>query len=359
MDTVSLKKYIYENNKIEYVLQEIGCGNIKYHSNKEFYAASNHNGDNPGAVNVKNCPQLWVTNWTRQNEFPEGSDIFNLVQYSKQCSFVESVKYLHKILDLDYSPYKKQEKKEKFDPLNVFKRVLSARRRVDVNEIHAISDEALNDYVPMLHISWFREGVMPWTREKFGIAYSYKHKRVVIPHRYWLTGELLGFNMRSTVENFEQFGISKYLITKNMNKSMNVYGYYENSKNIEGSGYCVLYEGEKSVLKRDSLNDSTGLALSGKSISNEQVRIILSLNINEVVIAFDKDVAIDEVRHACEKFYNFRKVSYIYDKWNLLDNKQSPADAKNKVFNFLFKYRIKYDENEHDLYLDSLGRKNE
>lgn len=356
MDTVSLKKYIYENNKIEYVLQEIGCGNIKYHSNKDFYSCSNYNGDNPGAVNVKNCPQLWVTNWTRQNEFPEGSDIFNLVQYSKQCSFVESVKYLHKILDLDYTPYKKQEKKEKFDPLSVFKRVLSARRRVDVSEIHAISDEALNDYVPMLHISWFREGVMPWTREKFGIAYSYKHKRVVIPLRSWLDGALLGFNQRTTVDNYEELGISKYYINPLYQKSLNLYGLWENREEIEQKRYVVIVESEKSVLKRHSLNDGTCVALQGKTLSDEQLRIILGLDVDEVIVALDNDVPIEEVRYMCEKFYRFRKVSYVKDSWDLLDKKDSPCDVKNKVYNFLMKFRTIYDSTEHSKYLKSIER---
>ena len=356
MDTVSLKKYIYENNKIEYVLQEIGCDNIKYHPNKDFYAASNFNGDNPGAINIKNCSQLWVTNWTRQNEFPEGSDIFNLVQYNKQCSFVESVKYLHKILGLDYSPYKKQEKKEKFDPLNVFKRVLSAKRRVDVSEIHAISDEALNDYVPLLHISWFREGVMPWSREKFGIAYSYKHKRVVIPLRSWLDGTLLGFNQRTTVENYEELGVSKYYINPSYQKSLNLYGLWENREEIEQKRYVVIVESEKSVLKRHSLNDGTCIALQGKTLSDEQLRIILGLDIDEVIIALDNDVSIEEVRYMCDKFYRFRKVSYVKDLWDLLGAKDSPCDAKNKIYNFLIKFRTTYDDGEHSKYLKSLQK---
>ena len=54
MDTISLKKYIFENNKIEYILNEIGCRDIVYHKNKEFYSCSNFNGDNKSAVNVKN-----------------------------------------------------------------------------------------------------------------------------------------------------------------------------------------------------------------------------------------------------------------------------------------------------------------
>lgn len=356
MDAVSLKKHIYENNKIEYVLQEIGCGNIKYHSNKEFYSCSNYNGNNSGAVNVKNCPQLWVTNWTRPNEFGEGSDIFDLVQYNKKCTFVEAIKYLHEILGLEYSPYKKGKNKEKkIDPLYIFKRVLSYKKRVNVDDINMIDESVLDEYIPILHIDWFREGIMPWTAKKFGLAYSYKHKRVVIPHRYWLTGQMLGMNMRTTVQNYEEFGIKKYYLTSGMNKSINLYGLYENYNTIKDAGYVCVYEAEKSVLKRDSLCDSTGVALSGHIMSDEQARILNGLNV-EIVICLDKDVSINEVRSMCEKFYRIKNVSYVYDKWDLLDEKQSPADASKKIFDFMFKYRVKYDYKEHQKYLDSLNK---
>jgi len=54
MTISELKEYIFENNKIEYILVEIGCGNIVYHPNKEYYSCSNFDGDNPSAINVKN-----------------------------------------------------------------------------------------------------------------------------------------------------------------------------------------------------------------------------------------------------------------------------------------------------------------
>jgi DNA primase len=136
-----------------------------------------------------------------------------------------------------------------------------------------------------------------------------------------------------------------------------IYGYWENQESIEQAGYCIIYEAEKSVLKRDSRNDSTGLALHGHSISEEQLRIILSLNVNEIIIAMDKDIPIEEIRAICEKFYRIRKVSYIYDRWDILGAKDSPADTCNKIYNFLFKHRIVYDESEHQKYLKSLENK--
>ena len=196
---------------------------------------------------------------------------------------------------------------------------------------------------------------MPWTARKFGLAYSYRRKRVIIPHRYWMTGELIGINARTTVSNYEELGIRKYYLTEGMNKSINLYGLYENYNEIQKAGYVVVYESEKSVLKRDSLNDPTGVALSGHTLSDEQAAILIGLNV-EIIIALDKDVPIEEVRHVCEKFRNIRNVSYIYDQWDLLEDKQSPADASNKVYNFLFKYRSKYDDEMHKKYLESLEK---
>lgn len=358
MDTTSLKEYIFNNNKVEFVLDKIGCKSIKYHSSKNFYSATNYNGDNTGAVNVYNTKYLLIHNWTRESEFDDLSDIISLVQYNKKCSFVDAVKYIHNILGLELTPYKKEEKKEKLDPLAIFKNAISRHRAiVDVAEIQAIKEEAINDYVPLLYIDWLREGVMPWAAKKFGLAYSYKYHRVVIPIRYWLDGTLVGFNQRTTVENYEELGIRKYFLTASYRKSLNLYGLWENREKIEDKRTVVICESEKSVLKRYSRNDGTCVALQGKKLSDEQRRIIIGLNVNEVIIALDNDVPIEEVRHICEQFYHIRNVSYVKDRWNLLGDKDAPADAENKVYNFLMKHRVRYDESEHQKYLSSLKKK--
>lgn len=355
MTVNELKEYIYEQNKIEYILEEIGCHNIVYHPNKEYYSCANFNGDNPSAINVKNNEYLGVINYTRTKEFGDNSDIITLVQYNKGLSFIEAIKYMHKILDLPFEFKRKEDKSQKrFDPLSIFKRALrSSRRAINVDDIHVLDDKLLDDFVPMLHIDWYREGVMPWTREKFKLAYSYKHKRVIIPLRYWATGELLGFNQRTTVENYEEFNIKKYFITPTYPKALNLYGLYENYDSIQKAGYVVVAESEKSVLKRDSLGDGTVVALSGKSISDEQVRILIGLNV-EIVIGLDKDVDVNEVRHMCEKFKNIRKVSYIHDFIGILEDKDAPMDASNKDYQFLLESRIVYDRSEQRRYQESL-----
>lgn len=356
MTVTELKQHIFKNEKIEHVLESIGCHHIKYHPQKNYYSCANHDGDNDTAINVQNNEYLNVVNWTRPADFDEMSDLITLVQYAKQMSFIESIKYLHSLLGLEYKNVKRPIKKKS----NGFGRRIKSYAtysRVNVEEIDVYDEAIFEDYVPYLHIDWVHEGVMEWTRKKFGLMYSYEYSRVVIPHRYWLTGDLIGYNMRTTVPNWEMLGIKKYYLPPGYNKSVNLYGLWENRESIEKAGYVVVVESEKSVLKRDSLNDPTLVALSGKFMSEEQRRILLGLDVQEIVIALDKDVPQREVWNMCEKLWRHRKVSYIYDKFDLLGEKDSPADARMKIYDYLFQFRITYDESEHKKFIDSCKNK--
>lgn len=360
MDIQSLKKYIHENQKIEHVLSSLGCHTIKHNEKKGYYSAAHKDGDNPAGIIIYDNKYLNYISYSRNVTFDDHKDIVSLIQDTNNVDFVSALKWLHKILDIEFTPYKRPDNNDdnKIDILKMFREIREKRHEnmINVADIHEIDEEVIDEYVPMLHIDWFREGIMPWTRKKFGLCYSYKHKRMIVPIRYWIDGSLLGFNQRTMIENWKELGISKYFITPSYQKSLNLYGFWENKKSIEDAGYCVVVESEKSVLKRHSRNDGTCVALQGKTMSEEQRRIIQSLNISEVVIALDKDVSIDEVRCICEKFYGFRNVSYIRDTWGLLKDKDSPCDAQNKIYDFLFKYRVEYDENEHRKYLASLKK---
>lgn len=356
MTVEDLKEYIYKENKIEYILENIGCHSIKYHTNKDYFSAANYNGDNTGAINIKNNNYLNCINHTRKKYFNENSDLITLVGYNKNINFSESIKYIHKLLGLKFTYKKVDKSEEKIDPLQIFKRVRHHNRKVNVLDFEVLDENILNDFLPNIHITWFREGIMPWTVNKFGLGYSYHWKRIIIPLRYWLTGELLGTNARTTVENYDEFNIPKYFITPTYPKNYNIFGLWEHMNDIIKLGYVVVYESEKSTLKRDSLMDYSGVSISGHSISDEQVRILIGLEV-DVIISMDKDVSIEEIRYMCSKFYGIRNVYYTYDKYDLIGQKDSIADASNKIFEYLMKYKIKFDEHEHKEYLKSLERK--
>jgi DNA primase len=355
MVALELKQFIYDNNKIEYILEDLGCTNIVCHSEKGFISACQPTGNNPMGVVIKNCSNLNYYSYSRNIHIEEGKDIFNLIQDIKKIKFADAIKYTHKILGLKYEYSEKKVEAPKYDLNALFKKAQSKRKRIcNIGDIEYLDEHILSDFYPGIHINLFREGIIKKTIEKFNLGYSYKWKRTIFPHYYWLTGQLLGYNARTSVDNYELFNIPKYFITPGMKKEVNLYGLYQNMEEIEKQHIIVIGESEKNVLKRDSRGDSTWVALSGKSISEEQVRIILGLNIHEVVVALDKDVPIEEIWSICERFYRKRKVSYIWDKYDLLQKKDSVADASNKVYDYLFKHRVVYDEKEHQEYLKRL-----
>ena len=46
MDVKALKEYVYNNNYVEQLLNNIGCHHIKYHASKEYWSCANKDGDN-------------------------------------------------------------------------------------------------------------------------------------------------------------------------------------------------------------------------------------------------------------------------------------------------------------------------
>ena len=274
-------------------------------------------------------------------------DIFVLVMELNKITFGKANKLVHEYLGLNYSFKTNKKEANVPDVLDVFKKI----RRIScvVNkDVEIYDDNILKEYTPLPYISWIREGIMPFACKKFNIGYSYDKKRIIIPWRYWCgsDNQYVGIVGRTTVSNYQDFDIPKYFGIKPFAKGMDVYGLYENYKTIQEKGYVVLFESEKSTLKRYSRKDGTGVSIGSHTLSDEQVKILISLNV-DIVIALDKDVSQNEVRKECEKFYGIRNIYYIYDKWDILGEKESPADRPNKQYEFMLKYKIKYDENEH------------
>lgn len=287
-------------------------------------------------------------------------DIFTLVMEIKGISFGKANKHIHKLLGLSYTySSKEKEEEEKNDPLQIFKKVKKKRHILD-KDVPIYDESCMKEYVDLPHISWVREGILPFACKRFNIGYSYDRKRIVIPERKWDgdNNDYIGISGRTTVENYEMFDIPKYFkLSDTYPKGINIYGLNENYKTIQEAGYVVVLESQKSVLKRYSRKDGTATAIGNCELTEEQVKILISLNV-EICICLDEGISLQHIRKECEKFYPIRKVSYMYDKWGLIQkgSKNSPADMSNKIYEFMKKHRTIYDEKERRLYKEWLEK---
>jgi DNA primase len=345
-----LKEYIIQNDLTPKILEDLNCVSIV--KNLKEYRCGLPNDHNKNRIAIKS--DTLKTTIYKSNDATIRGNIFTLCMEIKGFDFYSANKYLHYLFGLEFniSDLKNKDKIiKKENPLNIFTKV--KRSRCIVNEENQVYDEnIIRQYEQIPHMSWIREGIMPKTCKEFNIGYSFDRQRIVIPHRLWYgnKNDYLGVIGRTTIEEYEMLDIPKYYPLKKFYKGLNLYGLQENYKYIQEAGYVVVYEAEKSVLKRHSLLDKTGVALCCHDITPEQIRILIGLDV-DIIIALDKGISINHVRSICNNFYGIRNVSYIWDKYDLLKDKESPADVKNKIYNYLFKYKVEFDEKERKEYL--------
>jgi len=358
----SLLTFFVNNEEyITIVLEALGCTNIKRFRKRDCdelrFAVPGHHNATCGVVNIQS---LLFSSFHDEVDY-KGS-LIGFVQYMKQCTLEEAMFWMRQMVKIDLSA------------LTMFMPVIpktctfgqfiidTAKRSVvntteknlelfDLNEQHC--------YVWMPHIELIKEGITSEVQKKFNIGYDMASKRILFPHRYWSGKEndYVGIIGRTTNPAWDLLGIPKYYPLKSYPKSMNLYGLYENLKEIKPNNlskeqevfyktikddnYIVLYEAEKSVLKRASWCDYTGVALMGHELSNEQINIINNLDdVVEVVFALDNDISVTKVQEMCNKIHK-KRTSYIVDKFNFLGPKDSPADTNPRNFEILFKNRVK------------------
>ena len=79
------------------------------------------------------------------------------------------------------------------------------------------------------------------------------------------------------------------------------------------------------------------VAVGSHNISPTQINKIIRMNVSNVVIAFDKDVSRNELLEEYKKLCDFAEVTCIIDRFDLLEEKESPMD-KFDNWEILYKY---------------------
>ena len=198
---------------------------------------------------------------------------------------------------------------------------------------------------------------MPSTMRKFDIKMSITDQQIVIPHRDE-NGNLVGVRARNLNKEVVDKGM-KYAPIKQGTTFLNhptgatLYGLYENKENIESVKKIVLFESEKSVLQLDSFYHGYGIGvcMSGSSFSDRQLDLIKNLDIDEVIIAVDKEfekIGDDLERYYAQKIEKtiankikpYKNVSVVWDKKGLINMKDSPTDNGKDTWIELFRNRI-------------------
>lgn len=342
MDLKELKIYLRDNpEKILDILEFMGCHHIKMIRDKRIQCALPYPSDNPTSISIKLNERLDSVIYTK-NEFEqyEYKDFLSVIQFIKQCELVLALEIINEVTGLIVQ--RNLNKK----CVSLTTSILKQFKRHNKNNDDYIEDIILKEKMNSLFckgisLIYLKDGIAEETQIKFGLLYDSIGNRIVIPIRNE-KGELIGFKGRTCDIDYKKKGISKFLSYYPCNNNNYLFGYFENKKCIEISSELLVFEAEKSIMQLDSMNINNVVSCNKKNISYLQLHKLLKSN-KTIVLAFDKDVTLEQIYIECRKFKGLCKVMYIYDRDNLLKGKESPCDKGKDVFMKLYdEYKFEY-----------------
>lgn len=333
MDIRDLKQEILNRELISDILSEIGCHHIQ--DRGEYYSCGNKDGDNPRAIVVYKNEYISCTNYTRQiAKNGRSADIFDLVAYAEDCSFVEAMKFVCNIAGIDYYG-ENTDIPESLQIIKLLKQMSIGEDDEDNIPVKPISEKILSYYLPYGNKMFENDNISLEVQQEFEIGFDPLSGYITIPIRDGL-GALCGVKGR-------YFGVpderhTKYTHIEKCNKSKILYGYWQNKDYIKNNKYLFIVESEKAVQQLATMGIRNTVSTGGKTISKHQIELIIRTGCTPI-FAYDQDVSADELKEISKMFMEGIDVYAIIDEENILDEKESPSDDSGK-FQYLVKNHV-------------------
>lgn len=317
-----------DKSKIVKVLEELKCHKINPHYRNQVRCALPDGETNTSVQIILNeFLPAYVYSRSGYDDY-EIKDIISLVQFLLKSNFTTAVHWLCQILDIEYDATKTIIRNQS-ETIKVLKSYMRNTQEILLNE--PISEDLLNQYPEYIVQEWIEEGIDEGVQKKYGIRIDEKKCRWLIPIRNE-KGQLVAIKGRTYLPNSKELDIPKYLYYKE-NKDDKYYnnilfGLNHNYENIKELNEVIIVEGEKTVMKAESMGFNNVVSIGGHDINQNIKKKILQLHTN-VVLALDKDVTLKEIIKEGNKLSMFTNVYYIYDDKDLLgkNTKNAPFDV--------------------------------
>lgn len=353
-DLKLLKEQIYVDERVEELLEKLGCLHIKKESMGKMYTACLPNGSNRRSVQVKLNPSL-TTNIRSKGI---SGDIYSLVGYILyNCTDFEHVKkHLFEIKNwickqLDYEQFLSAKDSDTSIPYdyNGWLRKLKKKREQDAKkemdeQFNRVRDESiLNQFHMYPNIWWKNEGLKYSTQVEFEVGFDINSERIIFPVRN-VDGELIGVKGRYIGQDEYINKEKKYLYLYSCNKSIEFFNLHRAMPYIMKKKEVIIFEGGKSTMFAHQFGFKNTVSIEGDELSSYQVEILLNLGLDvEIIFAYDKDKDSKFVRQQASLIQS-RRVYAIFDTKGLLTGeKYSPIDRGKDVWETLYvnhKYKI-------------------
>ena len=328
------EKLLEEPEKIETILQELGCEYIKDRGN--YYSSTRPGGNNKQSVVVykdtlvSNCYTLDI----------QDVSIFQLICDLKDLYFTHALKFVCDCCEYDYYGVEyKNENVEKSELIEWLDSIEGSNSKENNKEeiIRPLPESILHEYLMYPHKILIEEGINPEILKKFQVGYHLYSNSIVYPIRDEL-GTLVGVKAR--LLDPEAVKEHKFLALYSYPKGKILYGLYDALPEIKRKKEVIIVESEKNKLKLLSMGIGNVVATGTKNYTNNQMDKLLRLNV-PITWSLDKDVKKEKYKKIVEDYGLFVDMFAMYDKWDLLGEKDSPCDKGIEVWNELYGKKFK------------------
>lgn len=327
VNTEYLKLHLLSNtNDLENLLEHIGLSHIR-NVRDEYISCGFVDSKRKDSIQVFLEKDLKVKMWSRNTEV---NDIIGLVQYQLDINFMEALKIICSVCNINGSL-------PRIKKIDLVKKLVKKEKKRP--KIKILSEKILDGFVDGEVKIFTDDGIDYETQKFYGVKYDPLDNRVVFPIRDH-DGNLVSVKGRTLEVDFVKEGIPKYMYYYNFDGRLFLYNYFEHYWDILCEEYLIILEGEKSCQKLHQMGIYNSVAICKKSMSIEQATEINNLQ-KKYIIALDNDVTLEEIKSECSKLKG--EVYYIKDTNGILGTKDSPCDLGKEVFMLLLNNKIRYE----------------
>lgn len=270
-----------------------------------------------------------------------GGNVFTFTKRYFNCTTRDAVEILKKYAKIDSSSDEVVFNREKYAATKTCLKFLKPKKTEKQAKNTTYPDNYMDrfEYNEDKLSTWVQEGISEETLNEFEVRYDGFSNRIVYPIRD-LSGEIVNIGGRTLDPLFKEKKQRKYTYFSGWGIMNVIYGLFENIGSIFENKEVIIFEGCKSVLLANTWGIKNCGALLTSHLNPNQMKILAKLGCR-VVFALDKDVRVRE-DHNIQKLKNYVNVEYIWDRADLLDEKDSPVDKGKEVFKKLYEERLRF-----------------
>lgn len=308
------------------ILRSLDFHNIKLVKDK--IICGNSKDGNGKSIHIKLNKHINCTDW----KYNVTGDFIAFIMDKRKLSFKDIMNIIKAELKIDEINFKRSEK-----PRGIFGGCYeNMYRKNNYNEQIVLSEAELDKYIYKFNTRFLKDGINLKTQQKFKIGFDVESQRITVPW-YNYDGELIGIMGRINEDDPE---VAKWFPIIPFSKKSTLFGYSHNYNKLSHCNSIFIGESEKFVLQLDSMGINTGIGLGCNTISEHQIKRLISLQPKNIIFCLDEglpeDISIKNVKSVMSflKLYKIR-VGYVYDRNNKyleLGKKQSPGDLGKDMF---------------------------